>query len=250
MTPQQVGRIARLIRHRQRLRQVDVAHRSGVSRLTVMRLEAGQVGGLTLDGIAAVFQALGGRIDLRPSWQGAALDRLLDEGHARLSGRVVEDRPVGGEAGRLDGPWSGHQARAHRGSLPPAPIPRGPPAAAIARGTAGRAVVPVRSTFPALYAEPVSRPADPAREATLSRSCLNGGQPIQGSYGTRKVSLREHLTAEQRSRGRNVPDDEHLTNIAPGRPRQLTCTGRTERVHRLTATTPRGSLLALSAREC
>ncbi|MDQ3406744.1 MAG: helix-turn-helix domain-containing protein [Chloroflexota bacterium] len=90
MTPQQVGRIARLIRHRQRLRQVDVAHRSGVSRLTVMKLEAGHAGGLTLDGIAAVFQALGGRIDLRPSWQGAAVDRLLDEGHARLSGRVVE----------------------------------------------------------------------------------------------------------------------------------------------------------------
>ncbi len=48
------------------------------------------MGGLTLDGIAAVFQALGGRIDLRPTWQGAALDRLLDEGHARLGGHVVE----------------------------------------------------------------------------------------------------------------------------------------------------------------
>jgi len=55
-----------------------------------MKLEAGQAGGLTLNGIAAVFQGLGGRIDLRPMWQGAALDRLLDEGHARLSGRVVE----------------------------------------------------------------------------------------------------------------------------------------------------------------
>ncbi len=72
------------------MRQVDVAHRAQVSRLTVMRLEAGDVGGLTLDGIAAVFQALGGRIDLRPAWHGAALDRLLDEGHAQLSGRVVE----------------------------------------------------------------------------------------------------------------------------------------------------------------
>lgn len=61
-----------------------------MSRLTVMRLEAGDAGRLTLDGIAAAFQALGGRIDLRPFWQGAALDRLLDEGHARLSGRVVE----------------------------------------------------------------------------------------------------------------------------------------------------------------
>ena len=58
MTPQQVGRIARVLRHRQRLRQVDVAHRAGVSRLTVMKLEAGQAGGLTLNGIAAVFQGL------------------------------------------------------------------------------------------------------------------------------------------------------------------------------------------------
>jgi transcriptional regulator with XRE-family HTH domain len=90
VTPQQVGRIARVLRHRQRLRQVDVAHRAGVSRLTVMKLEAGQAGGLTLNGIAAVFQGLGGRIDLRPMWQGAALDRLLDEGHARLSGRMLE----------------------------------------------------------------------------------------------------------------------------------------------------------------
>ncbi len=90
VTPQRVGRIARLLRYRQRLRQVDVAHRAGVSRLTVIKLESGQAGGLTLDGIAAVFQALGGRIDLRPAWQGAALDRLLGEGHARLSGRVVE----------------------------------------------------------------------------------------------------------------------------------------------------------------
>jgi len=50
VTPQQVGTIARVLRHRQRLRQVDVAHRAGVSRLPLpvveIKTELGSVEGL------------------------------------------------------------------------------------------------------------------------------------------------------------------------------------------------------------
>jgi len=257
-----------------------------------MKLEAGQAGGLTLNGIAAVFQGLGGRIDLRPMWQGAALDRLLDEGHARLSGRMLEilgregwatelevtfsvygdrgsidilawhaasrtllvveiktelgsvegllrpldvkcrlarhrtgplqlaarpGRPVGDHAGGLDRPASSQQTRAHRRCLPPAPLPRGAPVAAIAPRTAGGAVVPVRSAFHEPNAEPVSRSADPAGHATLTWAHLSRGQPAAGPCRTSKVPLHEHLTAERQSRGRKVCLHEHLTDEHDGR---------------------------------
>lgn len=42
-----------------------------------------------LDSITAIFEALGGRIELVPSWHGAGIDRVLDEGHARLAGQVL-----------------------------------------------------------------------------------------------------------------------------------------------------------------
>lgn len=90
MTPHQVGRIARALRHRQRLRQLDVAARAGVSRLAVVRLEGGDGGKLPLSTTAAIFDALGGRAEIMVTWQGAALDRVVDEGHARLSGRVMD----------------------------------------------------------------------------------------------------------------------------------------------------------------
>lgn len=72
------------------LRQRDVSERAGVSRQKVTRLERGDLSGLTLADIENCFEALGTRLELRVRWRGAALDRVLDEGHARLAGRVVE----------------------------------------------------------------------------------------------------------------------------------------------------------------
>lgn len=85
-----LGLVARMLRQRQQIRQQDLGERAGVGRAKVSRLERGEASSLTLGTILAVFAALEGRVDLHPMWRGAALDRLLDEGHARLMSRVVE----------------------------------------------------------------------------------------------------------------------------------------------------------------
>lgn len=66
-----------------------MAEISGVSRQKVSRVERGDLAKLTWADIEKCFEALGARVDLRVTWRGAALDRLLDEGHARLSEMVV-----------------------------------------------------------------------------------------------------------------------------------------------------------------
>jgi transcriptional regulator with XRE-family HTH domain len=85
-----LGRAHRAIRTRLELRQQDVTHRSGVRREKVSRIERGRWDTLTLADIERSFEALGARLHIRVEWQGAELDRLLDEGHARLAGRTVE----------------------------------------------------------------------------------------------------------------------------------------------------------------
>jgi transcriptional regulator with XRE-family HTH domain len=78
------GRAIRAIRVRRGWRQADLATRAGVARSVSGRLERGERRGLTLDTVGAVADALGARADLRLAWEGAELDRLLDEAHARL----------------------------------------------------------------------------------------------------------------------------------------------------------------------
>lgn len=80
----ELGLIARALRRRMRWRQVDVAARAGVHRSTVGLIERGGVSGVSVDVLRRVFEAVGGRVDIRPLWRGAQLDRLLDEEHAQL----------------------------------------------------------------------------------------------------------------------------------------------------------------------
>lgn len=47
------------------------------------------MGGLAVHTVRRVMEALGGSVELRPFWRGAATDRLLDEVHASLCGRVA-----------------------------------------------------------------------------------------------------------------------------------------------------------------
>ncbi len=77
-----------MLRVRQRLTQVALATRAGVSRRAVSALELGRAHQLSLATIEAIAHALGGRIDLRLLWNGPELDRLLDEGHAALGAAV------------------------------------------------------------------------------------------------------------------------------------------------------------------
>jgi len=85
-----VGRIAWAVRRRLGLRQLDVATRAGVGRSTVSLLERGEGQRLTLAMISRCLDAIGVRVELRASWHGPELDRLLDEGHALLQAGWVE----------------------------------------------------------------------------------------------------------------------------------------------------------------
>lgn len=74
------------------MRQEDVGVAARVSRSAVSRVERGHLDELTLRAAEAIAGALGARIELRLSWNGEALDRLLDADHALLveemSGRL------------------------------------------------------------------------------------------------------------------------------------------------------------------
>jgi transcriptional regulator with XRE-family HTH domain len=89
VTDRRVGHALRLIRGTSRLTQAQVAVASGMSQSAVSRLECGHAGGLTLNAIRAVAAALDARVDVKLLWRGAEFEKLLDERHAHLSGKVV-----------------------------------------------------------------------------------------------------------------------------------------------------------------
>jgi transcriptional regulator with XRE-family HTH domain len=85
---ERLGRLARMLRVRQRFTQVALAARAGVGRRAVSLLETGRASGLRLHEVEAIVAALGGRLDMRLVWNGPELDRLLDEAHAALGASV------------------------------------------------------------------------------------------------------------------------------------------------------------------
>ena len=85
---ERLGRLARTLRVRQRLTQVALANRAGVSRRAVSMLERGQLDALRVGCVEAIAVALGARFDARLFWNGPELDRLLDARHAALGASV------------------------------------------------------------------------------------------------------------------------------------------------------------------
>jgi transcriptional regulator with XRE-family HTH domain len=83
------GRSVRALRRRRGLRQRDLAELVGCSKSTIGRIELGQIDGVAYGTLVAVARALGARADLNLSWNGEALDRLLDEAHVELVDAVV-----------------------------------------------------------------------------------------------------------------------------------------------------------------
>jgi transcriptional regulator with XRE-family HTH domain len=79
---ERLGRLIRTLRVRQRLTQHALAARAGVSRQAVSTLECGRGRGLRIRTVESVATTLDARIDLRISWSGPELDRLLDATHA------------------------------------------------------------------------------------------------------------------------------------------------------------------------
>ncbi|HWH37064.1 MAG TPA: helix-turn-helix transcriptional regulator [Candidatus Limnocylindrales bacterium] len=88
MDAHRLGRLHRLLRQRAGMTQTELAARAGVARWIVVRLEAGGAEELRIGDVARCFAALGGRLDVRAWYGGAAADRLLDEVHALVVGAL------------------------------------------------------------------------------------------------------------------------------------------------------------------
>ena len=79
----------RALRRRRVWRQRDLAAAARVSQTTVSLIERGHADRASLQTIKAVAGALDARLVLEIRWHAGDLDRLLDSGHARLSGVLV-----------------------------------------------------------------------------------------------------------------------------------------------------------------
>lgn len=85
----QLGLGLRAIRRRRGWTQAETAGKARVSQSAVSRSERGDASTLTGRTLASIAEALGARYIPRVSWQGEALDRLLDAAHAGLVDEVV-----------------------------------------------------------------------------------------------------------------------------------------------------------------
>lgn len=74
---------------RARLRQADVAARTGVPRAVVARIERGDLDRVTVGALRSVAGALQADHEVTIRWNGTELDRLLHAGHSALHELVV-----------------------------------------------------------------------------------------------------------------------------------------------------------------
>ena len=84
MDPVRLGRQARALRRRRGWRQVDLSNAARVTRARVGLLERGHADELSMATLDTIARALGARLNVTLSWNGEALDRLLDADHASV----------------------------------------------------------------------------------------------------------------------------------------------------------------------
>lgn len=84
-----MGRALRVLRVRAGLRQVDVATGADVSQQLVSKVERGRCAQLSGRTLRRIFAAVDADVVTFVRWRGGELDRLLDEGHADLVGRIA-----------------------------------------------------------------------------------------------------------------------------------------------------------------
>jgi transcriptional regulator with XRE-family HTH domain len=84
-----LGSTFRAIRLELRLRQLDVAARAGVCQQTVSNIERGRLGGLSIETLSSIAEAVGADLTVLVRWRGPKLARLLDRRHAHLQDRVA-----------------------------------------------------------------------------------------------------------------------------------------------------------------
>ncbi len=89
MDDAKIGRVLRQLRRKRGLRQIDVAARAGVSQATVSVAEHGHVRTLSVATVRRLFAAVDAGFEGLVLWRGGAIDRLLDERHAKLVGASV-----------------------------------------------------------------------------------------------------------------------------------------------------------------
>ncbi len=101
-----VGRFIRASRHRLGWRQADLAARAGVSQQEISLLERGHLDAVPLRTLRAVLRALEASVELDVRWRGGAIDRLLDDRHARLGASTVETLAADGWTTRVEVSYS------------------------------------------------------------------------------------------------------------------------------------------------
>lgn len=89
MDPIRFGLSIRALRRRRRWTQEELGRRAGLSRSAISRIERGSGDALSVHVLRDVTGVLGARIRMQVLWQGEELDRLLDEGHARIVEYVI-----------------------------------------------------------------------------------------------------------------------------------------------------------------
>lgn len=85
-----IPRALRALRLRRRWRQRDLGARAGLSRDVVQRIEADELGGVTIGSLARVIAALDADLVVEIRWRGAELDSLVDRVHAALVTATAE----------------------------------------------------------------------------------------------------------------------------------------------------------------
>jgi transcriptional regulator with XRE-family HTH domain len=86
---ERLGQSLRALRRRGGITQAALARDAGVSDKVIRRIEAGHGGSLRVGTLRSAFGAIGAKVFLNAWWNGAGLDRLLDERHAALVERCV-----------------------------------------------------------------------------------------------------------------------------------------------------------------
>jgi len=102
----QLGASIRALRRRRGWRQSDLAAAAGVSQTLVSSIERGHLDGVTIATLRRVMAGLDARLELGVRWRGGSLDRLVDERHASLVGRVVEILRSAGWLVRVEASYS------------------------------------------------------------------------------------------------------------------------------------------------
>ena len=101
-----LGTRVRAVRLRLGWRQVDVAARAGVSQSTVCRVEHGRLETVQVGLVRRVLRALEIDLALDARWRGGELDRLADEDHAALVGRIAQVLEAAGWSVRAEVSYS------------------------------------------------------------------------------------------------------------------------------------------------